>query len=152
MQANSCKPIIKPKKHLHPMKRWLKKIFIVPLVTTLIITSISANRSSWSGMDLSSDEISNSVHFQLQRGSNSLSEFKKIQPILDRFVSVKYSSAYLFNILGKPNDVVVNNSQTQYYYYLTESFKGSRVRLTIQDGNLVSYQMENQLKQTNNTK
>ena len=134
------------------MKRWLKKIFIVPLVTTLIITSISANRSSWSGMDLTSDEISNSVHFQLQRGSNSLSEFKKIQPILDRFISLKYSSAYLFNILGKPNDVVANSSQTYYYYYLTESFNGSRVKLTIQDGNLLSYEVENQLNQANNTK
>ncbi len=125
------------------MKQFFKKILVVPLIGTIVICNISANKSNWSGMGLSSDDINNSINFQLQRGSTCLSEFKKLQPVLNRFISQKIDAAYLSNVLGKPNNITQQKSVKQYHYYLTEKSDGCSVNFIVQNGSLISYNIEN---------
>jgi NAD-dependent DNA ligase len=94
-------------------------------------------------MNLSPDEISISEHFQKQRGGNCLSEFKKLEPVLERFISQKIDAAYIFNYLGKPNKIKTNNKETQYQYYLTEKLDGSSVSLICNNYHFISYKLEN---------
>jgi len=125
------------------MKQFFKKILIVPLIGAIVVCNISANKSNWSGMGLSSDDINNSVHFQLQRGITCFGEFKKLEPVLNRFISQKIDVSYLNNFLGKPSNVLKSSNSSQYHYYLTKKNDGCRVNLIVQNGNLISYKIEN---------
>lgn len=125
------------------MKQLLKKILILNAIIIVVISNISANKSNWSGMYLTSDDIANSVHFQLARGSNSTGEFKKIQPILDRFLERKLDSKKLTNILGKPNSQSSLRNMVCAKYFLTENTADCSVELFIENDNLVSYHLEN---------
>ena len=94
-------------------------------------------------MNLTIDEMDNSIHFQLARGGNCKGEFEKLQPTLDRFISKKLDASYLNNILGKFNNSSVTTNGTEYNYYLTEKLDGCSVSFLIKNANLVSYNFEN---------
>ena len=94
-------------------------------------------------MDLTAEEINNSIHFQLSRGGNCIGEFKKMESLLDRFIEKKLDAAYLNNILGKYNNENVALNEHQYNYHLTEKSDGCSVNLVIKDANLVSYSFVN---------
>jgi len=122
------------------MKFFTQKIFLLPFTIIIIISSLSANKSNWSGMDLTQDEMNNCIHFQLSRGSNCIGEFKKLEPFLNRFIERRFNSDYLVNILGKPNNETVNlNKITDYSYILTEKLDENVVHLFVRDGVLLSY-------------
>lgn len=127
------------------MNHFLKKIFTVLTLATITLTNISANKSNWVGMELSSDEINNCIHFQVLRGGTCISEFEKLKPVLDRFIAKKIDAAYLKNILGKPNNTIVAKNQARFQYYLTSNLNIYQVNLTTRDNNLVSYKIENSL-------
>ena len=125
------------------MTSWFKKILVFPVVITVIIFSISANKSNWSGMDLTADEINHSIHFQLARGGNCIGEFQKLAPVLDRFKQKKIDATYLSNILGEPNNKIIRKSGIEYNYYLTTEEGRCRVNFVIENANLVSYNFGN---------
>ncbi len=90
-------------------------------------------------MNLTADEISNSIHFQLARGGNCKGEFEKLQPILDRFIEKQLNASYLNNILGKFNSSSITTAETEYNYYLTEKLDGCSVSFIVRNESLVSY-------------
>ena len=125
------------------MKRWFKKILLIQATTIVIISSLSTNKSNWTGMNLTTDEMDNSIHFQLARGGNCKGEFEKLQPTLNRFIEKKLDASYLNNILGKFNNSSVTAAGTEYNYYLTEKFEGCSVSFIIKNASLVSYSFKN---------
>ncbi len=94
-------------------------------------------------MNLTPDEMNNSVRFQLARGGNCKGEFEKLQPTLDRFIEKKLDASYLNNILGKFNNSSVTTTETEYNYYLTEKLDGCSVTFIIKNASLVSYSFKN---------
>ena len=98
------------------MKPWFKKILLMQLIIIVIISSLSTNKSNWTGMNLTSDEMNSSIHFQLARGGNCMGEFKKMQPTLDRFIEKKLDASYLNNILGKFNSSSLTTAGIEYNY------------------------------------
>jgi hypothetical protein len=124
------------------MKTLFKKILILCSSISLILSSISANKSNWSGMDLSQDEITNSINFQTARGGNCVGEFTKVQPILNAFINKKIDAAYLENILGKPNEVIKDKTSIEYRYNLSDQPKGCTLRIISSNTEIISYQLE----------
>ena len=121
------------------MKHFLKQILLSVFLLIVIFTNISGNKSNWSGMDLSPDEINSSIHFQLVRGGTCIGELQKLIPILGRFVTKKIDSSYLNNILGKPNNIISTNKGIEYQYFLTANPDSSILVITIKNGYVIYY-------------
>ena len=123
------------------IKHYTQKIGISLLLFTLILVNISANKSNWAGMNLAPDEVSNCVRFQLARGGTSLSEFKSISSILNRFITKKYNLLYLKNILGEPNEIKTENATSKLYYYLSANPNDYKLEIVIEKDVLSSYKL-----------
>ncbi len=128
------------------MKNFLKQTLLFIFLFVVIFTNISGSKSNWSGMDLSLDEINSSIHFQLVRGSTCVGELQKLKPVLDRFITQKIDSSYLNNILGKPNNILSSANGLKYQYYLTANPDANTLVITIQNGSVFSYTIENSHK------
>lgn len=125
------------------MNSILRKTTTIAFSAILVVSSISTNKSNWSGMDLKSIEIENSVHFQQMRGSTRVGEFDNLRPTLNRFISNKYESKYIINILGTANKIVDENNVSYHYYSLSDNSNRYRLKLTVKNKILQEYQIEN---------
>ena len=95
-------------------------------------------------MDLKPIEIENSVHFQQMRGSTRVGEFDNLRPTLNRFITKKYESRFLKNVLGTANKVLDESTTTNYHYYsLSDNANRYRLKLTIKNKLLQEYHIEN---------
>ena len=122
------------------MKHLSKFLGTSILLIVIVLTNVSTNKSNWTGMDLSANEIDNSVHFQLSRGGTSKAEFQKLQPILNRFIKKHYAASHIKHILGEPNHTkILSPLQTNYYYNLSANAKKDNVEIVIKNQELVSY-------------
>ena len=126
------------------MNSLLRKTTTIACSSILVVSSISTNKSNWSGMDLKPIEIENSVHFQQMRGSTRVGEFDNLRPTLNRFITKKYESRFLKNVLGTANKVLDESTTTNYHYYsLSDNANRYRLKLTIKNKLLQEYHIEN---------
>ncbi len=114
-----------------------KPFFIFCLLATILLTNISGSSSSWSGINLTPDEMENSVKFQLSRGGNCKGECEKLLPTLDRFIKNEYPAESLVNILGEPNSQIENT----FIYQLAASNTKIVLTLNIRGDKLESYRL-----------
>jgi hypothetical protein len=116
-----------------------KTLITFCLLITILFTNISGSSSSWSGINLTQDEMENSVKFQLSRGGNCKGECEKLIPTLDRFIKNTYSAESLVHILGEPNSKTENRLSTNYIYNLAASNTTTLLTLIIKGDKLESY-------------
>ncbi len=116
-----------------------KPLFTFCLLAIILFANISGSSSSWSGINLTPDEMEYSVKFQLSRGGNCKGECEKIMPTLDRFIKNEYPAKSLVNILGEPNSQIKNNLSVTFVYNLAASNTNTLLTLNIKGGKLESY-------------
>lgn len=124
------------------MKRFTTKMGVMLLLPVIVLTHISANKSNWAGLDLSPEEINNSVHFQVLRGSTCVGEFDNVKPVINRFIQKNYNPKDLQNVLGQPNETTVNGSQKIQHYYLSSNPNQYRLQVVINNDAVVSYSVK----------
>ena len=84
-------------------------------VVLVLLFNISANVSIWPNIKgLSSENKQHSIAFRSLRGSNCISEFAALKPVLDAAATNDYAVDDIISILGKP-DAIVNNGNTLQY-------------------------------------
>jgi hypothetical protein len=111
------------------MQKVIKKpIVFLPLLMLLIITSLSTNKTMFpSASGLTSKIKATAIQFQYLKGSNRISEFKKLHSVLftktatceaksssPNKTTIEFSLADIENILGPP-DLVLSNTNWVYY-------------------------------------
>lgn len=128
--------------HITPMKNFLKALQIICILCVIGFTNLSTNKSNWSSVNLTSDEMENSVKFQQSRGGNCKGEFEKLVPVLERFIKNAYAAEKIPNILGTPNQINKENTSSTYIYNLSTSTNNCLLVLTIKDDVLAQYTTE----------
>lgn len=121
------------------MKRLTQKMGVFLLLLVIVLTNISTNKSNWAGLDLSPEEINNSVHFQVMRGGTCVGEFDNVKPVLNRFIQKNYNPKSLENVLGQPSMTTINGLQKIQHYYLSADPNKYRLEVVINNDAVVSY-------------
>ncbi|MFY7964226.1 MAG: hypothetical protein ACOVO1_04970 [Chitinophagaceae bacterium] len=121
------------------MKHFLKVSQIIVIAVIIAFTNLSTNKSNWSSINLTPDEMEHSVKFQLARGGNCKGEFEKLIPVLERFIKKSYDAEKITNILGTANTIKQENKSTKLIYNLSTSSNTCLLVLTVQDDVLVDF-------------
>ena len=121
------------------MNSLYKPFFTFGLLIIILFTNISGSGSSWSGINLTPDEMENSVKFQLSRGGNCKGECEKLIPTLERFIKNTYPAESIVHILGEPNSKIENNLSTTLIYNLAASNTNTILELSIKGDKLENY-------------
>lgn len=117
----------------------MKKIFPYFVFCALIFFSTSFCKFNWVGLNLATSDITNCVNFQLTRGGNCIADFDKLKPVLNKFISLRYTVDRLPEVLGNPNEVINGNT---YVYNLNSNVTGCKALLQISNNELVSYTVD----------
>ncbi len=117
----------------------MKKLTTYSFLCATILFSTSFCKFNWVGLNLSNNDITNCINFQLTRGGNCIGDFNKLTGILDRFIAEKYSVDRLAEVLGNPNESI---GKSALVYNLTDNKAGIKATLVVNNSELVSYSVK----------
>jgi hypothetical protein len=117
----------------------MKKLISYSVFCTSILFSTSFCKFNWVGLNLSTNDVTNCVNFQLTRGGNCISDFEKLKPVLDKFIELRYTIDRLPEVLGVPNQTIEGSTLI---YNLNANTVGCKAILKVKNNELISYSVE----------